>query len=103
MKDGTGEISDESRMGAAALPIDDGVVSGDVLHNEDIELFDVSVELFDMSVELPDVSVELSEEVERQRDRRSSSFSFFEAKELWKTCGCWLQTAKNVSLKPRMD
>ena len=64
------------------LPTDDAVVSMDILRSEDVEL--------------PDVSVEGSDVIDSWRETESLSPSSVEP--IWRNSGCWLQTARNVSL-----
>lgn len=64
------------------LPTDEAVVSIEILRSE--------------VVELPDASVEASDTIESWRDTESLSPSSVE--QTWRRSGCWLQTARNVSL-----
>lgn len=82
-KGDVGEVSMESLCNDdVELPIDDAVVSIDILRSEEIEL--------------PDASVEGSDTIDSWRDTESLSPSSVEP--IWRNSGCWLQTARNVSL-----
>lgn len=82
-KGDVGEVSIESLCSdEVELPTDDAVVSIDILRSEDIEL--------------PDASVEGSDIMESWRDTESHPPSFVVL--ICRNSGCWLQTARNVSL-----
>lgn len=82
------EDSDENlRREDVELPTEDGAVSSDMLRCEDAEL---------------DAIVVVSDIVEDCTDAVSLSISSATVEQSWRNCGCWLQTAKKVSLRAKM-
>ena len=65
------------------LPTEDAVVSIEILRSDDVELSDASVEGSDIM----------------DSWRETESLSPSSAEPIWRNSGCWLQTARNVSLE----
>ena len=83
-----GEVSiDRLCSDEVELPTEDAVVSTEILRSDDVELLDAIVEGSDI--------------MDSWREIESSPPSSVEP--IWRNSGCWLQTARNVSLNIHMS